>query len=57
MGLIGHWWELIVLIAVAALVLGPGRFVDVGSGLGKSIREFRRASHDEDEEKTSTDRS
>jgi sec-independent protein translocase protein TatA len=57
MGLFGHWWELIILIAVGALVLGPGRFVDVGSGLGKSIREFRRASQDDDKDERSTDRS
>lgn len=56
MGLVGHWWELIVLVAVGLLVLGPGRFVDVGSGLGKSIREFRRASRDDDDE-ASADRS
>jgi TatA/E family protein of Tat protein translocase len=38
--------ELIVVLVIALLVLGPGKLPDVGSALGKSIREFRKAASD-----------
>ena len=38
--------ELLVILAVALLVLGPKRLPDVAAGLGKAIREFRRATRD-----------
>jgi sec-independent protein translocase protein TatA len=38
--------ELIVILVIALLVIGPGKLPDVGSALGKSIREFRKASTD-----------
>jgi TatA/E family protein of Tat protein translocase len=36
--------ELIIVLVIALLVLGPGKLPDVGSALGKSIREFRKAA-------------
>ena len=38
--------ELIVILIIALVIIGPGRLPDVGSALGKSIREFRKASSD-----------
>ena len=38
--------ELIVVLVIALLVIGPGKLPDVGSALGKSIREFRKAATD-----------
>jgi sec-independent protein translocase protein TatA len=38
--------ELIIILVIALLVIGPGRLPDVGAALGKSIREFRKASSD-----------
>jgi len=38
--------ELIVILVIALLILGPGKLPDVGSALGKSIREFRKAATD-----------
>jgi sec-independent protein translocase protein TatA len=38
--------ELILILLIALVVIGPGRLPDVGSALGKSIREFRKASSD-----------
>jgi sec-independent protein translocase protein TatA len=38
--------ELIVILVIALLIIGPGKLPDVGSALGKSIREFRKASTD-----------
>ena len=38
--------ELIIILIIALVVIGPGRLPDVGAALGKSIREFRKASTD-----------
>jgi sec-independent protein translocase protein TatA len=38
--------ELIIVLVIALIVLGPGKIPDVGAALGKGIREFRRASTD-----------
>jgi TatA/E family protein of Tat protein translocase len=38
--------ELIFVLVIALLVLGPGKLPEVGSALGKSIREFRKAASD-----------
>jgi len=38
--------ELIIILVIALLILGPGKLPEVGSSLGKSIREFRKASTD-----------
>src|SRR5512140_297729 len=38
--------ELVIILVIALLILGPGKLPEVGSALGKSIREFRKASSD-----------
>ena len=38
--------ELIIILVIALLVLGPGKLPEVGASLGKTIREFRKASTD-----------
>ena len=38
--------ELVIILDIALLILGPGKLPDVGAALGKSIREFRKASSD-----------
>jgi TatA/E family protein of Tat protein translocase len=38
--------ELIVLLVIALLILGPGKLPEVGAALGRSIREFRKAASD-----------
>ncbi len=38
--------ELIIILIIALIVVGPGRLPDLGSALGKSIREFRKAATD-----------
>ena len=38
--------ELVIILVIALLILGPGKLPDVGAALGKSIREFRKASAD-----------
>ena len=38
--------ELIIVLVIALIVVGPGKLPDVGAALGKSIKEFRNASAD-----------
>jgi TatA/E family protein of Tat protein translocase len=38
--------ELIVILLIALIVFGPKRLPEVGRTVGKSLREFRRASQD-----------
>ena len=38
--------ELILLLAIALIVFGPGKLPEVGKSLGASIREFRKAATD-----------
>lgn len=36
--------EILLILVLALIVFGPGKLPEIGSGLGKAIREFRRAS-------------
>jgi sec-independent protein translocase protein TatA len=36
--------ELIIILAIALLVVGPRRLPEMGSAVGRTIREFRKAS-------------
>jgi len=38
--------ELILILIIALVVLGPGKLPDVAASLGKSVREFRKAASD-----------
>jgi sec-independent protein translocase protein TatA len=38
--------ELIVILLVALLIVGPKRLPEVGRSIGKSLRELRRATED-----------
>ena len=38
--------ELIIILVIALLILGPGKLPDVGAAVGKSIKEFRKATQD-----------
>src|SRR4026209_603454 len=38
--------EWIIILIIALLILGPGKLPDVAASVGKSIREFRKASSD-----------
>ena len=42
--------ELIIVLAIALLLLGPRRLPELGSAVGKTIREFRKAASDVQEE-------
>ena len=36
------WPEILLILVIVVVIFGVGRFSEVGSGLGKGIREFRR---------------
>jgi sec-independent protein translocase protein TatA len=40
----GHLPELIILLVVILIIWGPGKLPDIGTAVGRGIREFRKAS-------------
>lgn len=38
--------ELILVLALALIIFGPGKLPEVGRSLGKTIREFRRSTRE-----------
>jgi sec-independent protein translocase protein TatA len=38
--------HLILVLVIALIVVGPGKLPEVGAAIGKSIREFRKATSD-----------
>ncbi len=38
--------HLIIILAIALIVFGPGKLPELGKGLGKSIRELKKAISD-----------
>ncbi len=42
----GHGPELIIILVIALIVLGPGKIPEIAQMLGKGIRELRQASSD-----------
>ena len=48
------WSEILLVLLVALLVLGPTKLPDIAKGLGKGLREFKKAMNsleDDDEPK------
>jgi TatA/E family protein of Tat protein translocase len=46
----GHIWIIAIVLVIVLIIWGPGKLPDVGSGLGRAIREFRKASSETREE-------
>jgi sec-independent protein translocase protein TatA len=40
--------ELLIIAVIVLLLFGPGKAADLGGSLGKSIREFRKATREDD---------
>ncbi len=38
--------HLILILVIALIIFGPGKLPQLGSGLGQSIREFKKALHE-----------
>ena len=43
-GILDHWYILLILLVIVLIIWGPGKLPDVGAGMGRAIREFRKAS-------------
>ena len=41
--------ELLIILAIVLVVFGAGKLPEIGGALGKSIRNFKRASEGKDE--------
>lgn len=42
-------WHLLIVLAIILLIFGPGKLSGLGSALGSSIRDFKRATREDDE--------
>lgn len=40
--------ELIVILVIVLVIFGAGKLPEIGSGLGKAIKNFKRSSSDTD---------
>jgi sec-independent protein translocase protein TatA len=43
--------ELVIILAIVVVLFGATRIGDIGKGIGRGIREFRREVHDGDDDK------
>lgn len=42
--------ELIIILIIILIIFGAGKLPEIGSGIGKGIRNFRKATKDQTEE-------
>ena len=43
--------ELIIILVIIVIIFGAGKLPEIGSGLGKGIKNFKKATRDEEENK------
>ncbi|MEE8541220.1 MAG: twin-arginine translocase TatA/TatE family subunit [Desulfobacterales bacterium] len=41
--------ELIIILVIILIIFGAGKLPEIGSGIGKGIKNFKKATHDKDE--------
>ena len=41
--------ELIIILVIVLIIFGAGKLPEIGSGLGKGIKNFKKAAHGVDE--------
>lgn len=46
--------HLIIILVIVLIIFGPGKLPELGAGLGKSIKAFKKALNDKDEPKETT---
>jgi len=47
--------ELLVILVIALVIFGPSKLPQIGSGLGKAIRDFKKGVTSDDGEETDTE--
>lgn len=43
------FYELLFILIIALIIFGPGKLPQIGSGLGKAIRDFKKGMSGEEE--------
>lgn len=51
-GLIGNLgpWELVLILVIILIIVGPGKLPQVGQSIGKALQNFRKAKDEKVEE-------
>jgi sec-independent protein translocase protein TatA len=47
--------ELLVILVIALVIFGPSKLPQIGSGLGKAIRDFKKGVSSDDSEESGSD--
>ena len=52
LGLIGNFgpWELVLILVIVLIIVGPGKLPQVGKSLGSALQNFRKAKDEDFEE-------
>ena len=51
MGIFGHW-ELLLILVVVLIILGPGKLPQIGGAIGGAIKEFRKTTSENKDDVT-----
>ena len=43
--------ELIIILVIIVIIFGAGKLPEIGSGIGKGIKNFKKATRDDEKEK------
>lgn len=51
-GLIGNFgpWELLLILVIVLIIVGPGKLPQVGQSLGKALQNFKKAKEEDFDE-------
>ncbi len=44
------WSELIIILIIVLIIFGAGKLPEIGSGIGKGIKNFKKATSEDDNE-------
>ena len=47
--------ELIIILVIIVIIFGAGKLPEIGSGIGKGIKNFKKATREEEEPKKIND--
>lgn len=42
------WPELVIILVIVVVIFGAGKLPEIGSGIGKGIKNFKKATRDEE---------
>ena len=43
--------ELVIILVIIVIIFGAGKLPEIGAGIGKGIKNFKKATSDEEEKK------